>query len=189
MLRRSTFLWIILAAILTACNTQQPVEEPPTQAPPVSQLDPSDSAYPAPENLEAAYPVEQTKPEPFFITEIPTPQAGKVTITGVLYSGFIEPVPAERVLLALATIVETSDGTPQLAGYDRVIAPKALTDSAGRFVFQDVDPVRYALVIDRINESFLLNHPETGGDFLFQGEPGEILDLGNVTHPELPGAE
>ena len=121
-------------------------------------------------------------------TIVTTPSSPELsTITGQLMLNPASPRPASQVVLALAEILEINGGTPALASFDRKTSPNTLTDSTGHFVFKDVPAQRYSLVLDRINESFLLLHPEDGGDFIFEAQPGQVLDLGQLVYSSLPG--
>ena len=181
----SLVISLIILFLTVSCNTGQSREEVITpQATEFSQTS-NPGAYPAPDTLTAPYPGSIISEDPVLIGDIPAPSPGRSTITGVLIARADNP--AKRVLLSLAGVIEAADGTPQVAEFDRASAPKTITDDAGRFVFVDVEPGQYALVVDRITEAFLLNDPITGGNFLFESLPGDILDLGELIHPELPG--
>lgn len=122
------------------------------------------------------------------ITVIPTPsEQDKATITGVLLTNRGAPSPVAGVILYLAEIVPEAQGTPFLAGFERTTSPRTLTDLAGRFVFADVLPDQYSLVLDWVYQAFLLDHPETGSDFIFEPQPGQVLDLGNLVYETIPG--
>ena len=116
---------------------------------------------------------------------IPTPSAGAGIVSGKMLLNSASPEPAYPVLLVLAEVIEV-DGKPMVAGFDRSTAPSTLTKSDGAFIFTDVKPGKYALVVDRIMDAFLLNNPKDGGDLLFEVKPGEITDAGTLTFDSLP---
>jgi hypothetical protein len=120
---------------------------------------------------------------PNLITIIPTPASDKCTITGVL---LVEPgrQPVTSTLLALGGVVE-KDGTPILARLE-ARSPRALTDGNGRFVFTDIPPGKYTLILDKIAETYLLDHPEDASDLLIIPEAGQVLDLGELVYSQLP---
>lgn len=63
-----------------------------------------------------------------------------------------------------------------------------LSHEKGYFVFADVPPDTYGLVIVCPTGSFLLGDPDTGGDFLITVKSGEQLDLGLLHIPgEIAG--
>jgi len=177
-MKRLVIAWALLVFFLAACRT------PAT--PPVL---PTSSGYPVPSTpgRSTAYPGPDSTP--IFIPLIPSPSASdKATITGILQvrdQG--QPKPVSGVILALAAIVPEAQGTPWLASYDRDRAYRTLTDSVGRFVFVDVPATSYGLVLDRIDQSFLLGDPKSGGDLFLKPQSGRILDLGELLYESLPG--
>ena len=120
---------------------------------------------------------------PNLITVIPTPASDYCTITGVL---LVEPgpKPVASTLLALGGVVE-NNGTPMLASLEAT-SPRALTDINGRFVFTNIPPGKYTLILDKVFESYLLNHPKDQSDLLIIPEAGQVFDLGNLVYSELP---
>lgn len=138
----------------------------------------------------------QSSPAPYPLTEpsfppiivIPTPSApNKATVTGILLVKGNPPRPVVGALLYLADIIPEARGTPWLAGFERQFSPRTQTDNAGRFVFLDVPAGKYSLVLDRVSQAFLLRNPQDESDLLFEPEPGQVLDLGNLVYPSLPG--
>jgi hypothetical protein len=124
--------------------------------------------------------------EPAATRIIPTPSDNKGVITGVLLEGTEEFEPASNAVLYLADIVASTDGRKAAASFDRATSPNTQTDAHGRFVFSDVEPGEYALVLDRIYNSFLLHDPDGEGDLLFTAEAGETVDLGRLEYLSLP---
>lgn len=131
--------------------------------------------------------VTTTGPVPTLV--VPTPSAAdKSTITGRLQVNPADPRPVVGAILYLAEIIPETSGTPYLAGFERTHSPRTLTDAAGQFAFVDVDPQQYSLVLDRVSEAYLLGHPsQAPGDFIFEAEAGQVLDLGTLTYVSLPG--
>lgn len=142
----------------------------------------SESAYPPP---GVAAPT--TEPLPL-VTVVPTPSTpDKATITGILLLNPGSPRPVTGAVLALASIVPEANGTPWVAGFERLSSPNTQTDGAGRFVFIDVQPGKYSLVLDRFNEAYLLGNPKDGADLIFEPQAGQVLDLGDLIYASLPG--
>jgi hypothetical protein len=120
---------------------------------------------------------------------VPTPsKQDRSTITGFLMTNKESPAPVPGAFLYLATVHTSETGKPLAASFDRQTAPRAQTDAAGRFVFVDVPSQQYALILDRISETFLLKSPDNNGDMLFNSEAGKILDVGRLVYSSLPGA-
>ena len=166
-------------SIQLATESPGPISPEEVYPGPLSTTFPSKEAYPAPTTGEYIFP------------EIPTPSSDSATVTGILLrvSSSSASTPATTVLLALARVVEDSNGNPTVVSFSQLSAPRALTDNSGRFVFVDVPPGHYALIYDRISDAFLLNDPTTGGDYLFVTEAGQILNLGELEYASFPGKE
>jgi hypothetical protein len=112
---------------------------------------------------------------------------GQATITGVLRQGAGSPKPAVGVVLALAPILPNAAGTPAAARFDRTTAPETITDADGRFVFAGIKPQPYALILDRVVESYLLREPSSGDDMIWSPKAGQVLNVGNLDYASLPG--
>ncbi len=179
MFRAKILGWLLLLA-LTACvtttSTPSPVPDTPSG---------NDTGYPI---TDLGYPAPSIPPTPGIVLIVPTPSSGEVSvITGMLMVNPELPQPLPGVLLGLATIAHATTGTPFYAQYERTTAPRNQTDSRGRFVFADVPPGRYLLVIDKIREAILLKDPkDVGQDLTFDVEPGQVLDLGELVYINLP---
>ena len=106
------------------------------------------------------------------------------TSTGIVLQGPDER-PVQEAIVYLAGVIQTGD-TPTLASFDRNSSPRAQTDAFGRFVFVDVPVERYGLVLDKVNQSFLLKDPKDNSDLLFTPKPGQVLELGKLVYPSLP---
>jgi hypothetical protein len=100
-------------------------------------------------------------------------------VSGVLLTDSPEgmPVYLGEVLLA--------NGTPALASLDKQTAPKTLIGSDGRFVFINVPPGTYSLIVDMVIRTVIVLDPETGGDILIEVKEGETVDLGSLTLEDL----
>ena len=138
-------------------------------------------------HLDATQQTDLEREEQTGLSEIPTPASDDAVITGYLLQGTSDPQPVMNAILYLATIVNSTDGRKALASFDRQSSPATQTDINGKFIFTQVEPNEYALVLDRISNSFLLQDPKAGGDFLFVAKSGEILSLGDLVYPSLPG--
>ncbi len=175
---RNGLVIVLLMLVLSACQGQSPAE--PTVYPP-----PPSSAGEA--QSPQGYPGPAT-PTTYVIEEIPTPGKNTGTVIGYILTNKTSPTPAGTVLLALARVIPGPDGTPMVASFNRNEAPHALTDANGRFVFSEVPPGQYALILDRISDAFMLNHPESGEDFIITVSAGEATDLGEIVYASLPGS-
>ena len=160
---------ILTAFLVSACSAPTPAPAPaPRPSSPVQTPLASAPTSPLPTAVVVATP---SKPD-------------RCTITGILLQGPDER-PAQEAIVYLAGVIQTGD-TPTLASFDRGSSPRTQTDAYGRFVFVDVPVERYGLVLDRVNQSFLLKNPKDNSDMLFTPKSGQVLDLGKLVYPSLP---
>lgn len=178
---------ILLGLLLTAC---QSLVSPSTLN---SSVTPFSSPLALPTAAEASSPVVTPAPAGSDIQPgeggVPTPsQADHSTITGFLMTNKESPTSVGEAVLYLATIHTDETGKPLAASFDRQTAPRTQTDAAGRFVFVDVPSQQYALILDRISETFLLKSPDDNSDMILTPGAGKVLDVGRLVYDTLPGA-
>jgi hypothetical protein len=168
-MRRTAFAFILIVAVsLAAC---QPAPGPSGNG--------AGNGYPGPAENGATHGTP--------ISDVPAPSANLATVTGYLMVDPGAPKPVEHVILYLGEIIPETGGTPFVAGFERTTSPRTLTDANGRFVFTDVEPGPYTLILDKIAESYMLGDPDNpGGDFIFDAQPGQILDLGQLVYLRMP---
>jgi len=109
------------------------------------------------------------------------------TVTGrlsMLNSGNITPLKDE--ILYLAEVISNNEGKSSFASFDRINSPRTTTDAEGRFIFKNVKPGNYGLVIDVITASYLLNKPGTSDPILIEVIGGNVIDLGELIFEDLP---
>lgn len=152
---------------------------------------PEAEGYPAPEaetEREPGYPVsEPTEALSATIEEVPAPSSAEATtVTGILQVVQDEEIiPVPGIQLYLGKVVMLDDGRPGMSSLNKSIAPVTETNLVGQFIFEDVPPGQYTLVLDQITSTFLLQSPE-GGDMIIEAEGGEIVDLGELQYGGLP---
>lgn len=137
----------------------------------------NEDGYPDPPVRRASEPVsEPPNPE----RDLPESTGNLATVGGVLIEeildhGFVPLMPRE---LTLGSIVTTTEGEPAFLSTGSA-APKAELFQTGVFVFRNIEPGSYGLIVDVGHVKFPVETPE--GDLLiFELEPGEVLDLGQV---------
>lgn len=112
---------------------------------------------------------------------------GMGRVTGVLQVGAREkPQPAKNALLYLAKTIKDSTGKDSVAALDRVHSPRTVTDNQGRFMFSNVPPGNYGLVLDIITNSFLLMKPGSEEALLIEVPAEKQVDLGTLLYDSLP---
>jgi len=85
--------------------------------------------------------------------------------------------PMVGVELYLAQHIGVTQDTP-LYNLDPDNAPHAITGDDGRFVFKDVPPGRYAIVIWNPFNSFLARNPATGLELVIDVRSDQVYDVG-----------
>ena len=156
-------LFVLAAGLLAACQPQT------APAPAAGTEPPAAAATDAP-------------------TAIPTPSAEKGTITGVVAKkvGESDEEVYPNIRLYVGILLIDSTGQHTLARVDEKNAPQTRTDANGRFVFKDLDPGKYILVVQvPPNNLMKLNHPETGRDMVIELAAGDLKDMGTLYY-DLP---
>ncbi len=143
--------------------------------------------YPAPTNLTPGYPAAAPNLPDNLSTTPPNPErdlpaaAGEAAVMGgvlvqeIVGAGF---VPLEPVALILAKVLYTDAGEPAFlaSGDDQ---PRAQLFPTGIFIFQDIPPGTYGLVVDVGYAEFPIQD-ESGEIRLITLEAGQTLDLGQL---------
>lgn len=148
-------------------------------------------AYPAPgeasaANTPAAYPdaaspqeeILPAPPDP--ARDLPPASADSGVIGGALIRELSEEgfMPLDPHELILASIVTNDAGTPMFLRHDED-ALRAETFPTGVFVFHDVPPGRYGLIVGIGITQFPVRTPD-GAELLVDVTPGAVIDLGQV---------
>jgi len=94
--------------------------------------------------------------------------------------------PITNTILYLAPTVRDSTGKEVLFGFERTSPLKIVTDNEGRFVFSNVPPGNYGLVVDKIIASYLLLKPDSEEALLIQVSGGQEANLGILVYESLP---
>ncbi|MEM7534566.1 MAG: hypothetical protein AAF639_20465 [Chloroflexota bacterium] len=155
-------------------------EEVETDAP-VSPLSAPESPLAAPESPLAA-------PE---AAELPALEIvydeGNGAVTGQLI--FVDENgerPVAGVMLALSDMLKDDKGNPLIASYKRELAPRIITDEYGRFVFNQVEPETYGLILDSVTKATLLDYTEQIYSIVFDVEANGLVDFGELRYDDLP---
>lgn len=135
--------------------------------------------------LESSNPTD-AEPTHYPTVAVVQPASGKSVITGSLVQKGTDgnpDIPYEGLRVYLGILLIADDGKSTLARVDPMNAPQAITDVNGRFVFQDIEPTNYILVLQvPPNNLMKLNDPVTGKDMLIEAKSGEITDIGPQNH-------
>jgi hypothetical protein len=190
-------LLVLVAALLFAgCGQLDPVPvetAPATTAPTVSADLPVDGGYPAGAtptpfdySQEEGYPAPEASSPPEELPEsleIPEPAADSGVVTGQLLTPGPGGSPYIGSLYLASTISSDQEGFPPIVAFSDQTDPLGLQDQTGRFLFSDVAPGTYALVIWTPVASTVIEEPGTNEYMLFEVEAGEVTDLGVIGIP------
>jgi len=114
--------------------------------------------------------------------DIPTlspPTAGMSSVTGrVIHKQTKEPFT--NTIVRLAEIVRPEQGEDVFV-LDQAFSPGARTDEAGIFVFQDVEPKEYAIVVGDVERIYEIIPDSSGAAKSFPAEPEESFPLAFIS--------
>lgn len=187
----------ILLLFLGACQeqpgttTRSPETETAVTDEPGHDTADSNEAYPAPaQQADAAYPgptlpdeasIVRRTPDPAYDPNqpVPTPPTGKVTVTGYAFSTILDQMLVEwPVFLAEVYRNPENDGA---FVFDTASSPYTLTDAGGRFVFTNLEPGEYVIVVGSIevNRYEIITEPN-GQAKVINVSADDLLDLSTL---------
>lgn len=184
-------------ATATAAPTtiQEPTETPtmpPTQAtavmPPASEstieASQAESPLAAPASPLSAPPSPLAPPS---LAPTPVTSADTGGLTGqIIVAKPTGDVAVAGLTIGLAEVIKGEDGMPKASGYEASAAPKATTDDYGRFVFDNLKPGLYTLILDAVVTQYQLDDIDTGDTILVEIQPNTIVDVSQLRYPSLP---
>ncbi|HPH98064.1 MAG TPA: hypothetical protein PKW33_18010 [Anaerolineaceae bacterium] len=180
-MKRSFFLLIVFALLLTACAA--PTAAPTQAVQPAPTLDPSLPYPPAvtttPHYPTPAYPAAP-QTERVFPTEVPpAPDANTGVITGRLLD-IQTNASITNVMVAVGNIVYLTPGPDYVVSMDEKVAPRGSTDPEGRFTIGGITPGRYVLLIWTPHHTTAVLDPSTRQLRMIDVPAGVVTDLGDI---------
>jgi len=112
---------------------------------------------------------------------LPRPAPGTGVVGGILKIEHTDQ-PMQGVELYLGQHIGATPDTPMYS-MDPSSAPHAITDEQGHFVFKDVPPGRYAIVVWNPFNSFLARDPATGLELIVEVKPDQVYEVGTLFEP------
>lgn len=145
----------------------------------------SGPGYPAP-TIYSPYPFTQaTNPLPTLGPTLPPPT--KAANTGIVEGTLLHyNEPVVNAILYLAGLIKDAQGQDVFASLDRINSPKSLTDDKGNFIFYNIPPGKYGLVLDTVQDSYLLHYPETPQQIIIEVTADSRVSLGELNFQYLP---
>jgi hypothetical protein len=146
----------------------------------------SESTYPGVSEdfaVSQPYPMEQEEKSEIFFPEnieIPTPEDDSGIVTGkLLVEGSREAYLGAN--LVLGEVVDADQpGYPPLVGYSEDSDPKAVLAKNGSFLFVNIPPGKYGIVMTNPLVTNLVEDPKSGETLIIKVEAGKITDLGEL---------
>lgn len=178
-------LCIILA--ISACSgSTTATQAMPTQEPGQSTSTAQSDGYPAPLNNNDEYPYpypESSSP----VVVNPQPTYTTDPLMGSVSGSLLENNKGiENITLYLAEVLKDKSGRDIVAGLDRMKAPTTDTSTNGKFTFINVNPGRYALILDVVTNQYMMNYPNEDTPIIIEVSTGEQVDLGDLNYDSLP---
>jgi hypothetical protein len=158
--------WVIIGLLAVACQSDSQAQSTPAAAPSPPTSGATNSAAGA-----SATP-----------RVIPTAAQDKGVVHGILLEVDTKQPLSEvkGVDVFLGAILRSGDNAQSLASLDKNTAPRADPDANGRFVFADVPPGEYALVVRSPVSEVVARKLDQSGDVIVTVVAGQALDLGEV---------
>jgi hypothetical protein len=176
---------ILLLPVLWACaSTPAPPEVTVIVA--TQQSEETPESYPGPPQPpqnNPAYPVPEQEAVPTIVLPAVTQDPSMALVKGVLLYNS-KPVPG--AILYLSEVVRSEDGEAGVVAFERSAPTKTFTNTEGEFVFYNIPPGEYGLVIDLIAASYLLSYPDGSEEILVTISSKETIDLGVLDFDDLP---
>ena len=161
------FLAFVISSLLAACQSEPAAQATPGAAPAIATPSAASSAT-----------AVATGPR-----QIPTPAPDKSVIHGVVLDiDSKKPLSDEvdGVDLFLAQVLHSPDGV-SMSSLDKTTAPRADPDRSGVFVFSDITPGEYAVVVrSPFSEVVGRSAADLNKDIVITVTAGQTLDLGEV---------
>ncbi len=115
---------------------------------------------------------------------IPTPKKDLGVVVGKLLTPNVNGAPYLATIYLAQTLQANQTDFPPMLAFSEKSNPKATQDSTGQFIFSDVPPGTYALIIwTPISSTPILDPNNTNNYFLFRALAGKVTNLGLIVIP------
>jgi hypothetical protein len=158
---------LLLAGIFFFLVSFSGCKSEPTISPLVSSLDsPIEDALPSPDDTDDTPPA------------LPSPSTGLAVISGRVIDLATNKRPSECIIY-LGDVQHLDTGKP-VVSLDQKEDLYAIPAENGWFIFSEVPPGDYGVILFNPDVSFLLEAPDNSGSLIIEVEPGQVLRLGTI---------
>ncbi len=109
--------------------------------------------------------------------QLAAPAADKATVTGQMVS-LLDDQPFQTTLIRLAVI--HGEGVESIYVLNDGTSPGAYTNANGVFVFENIDPGSYAVLITDANGNYLTINETADKILTVEGVAGKITEMGTI---------
>jgi hypothetical protein len=111
-------------------------------------------------------------------TPIPSPETGKATVTGNIFSTTLNQ-PYPKAAVWLAEVYRQGEGGAYVL--DSAFSPAVYADEQGVFVIANVDPKEYVIVVGDPQGQNEIIPDDSGRARVWKTEAGKVLDVGKIS--------
>jgi hypothetical protein len=109
----------------------------------------------------------------------PTPETDKAVFAGRVVD--MSGTPIGNIELRLAEVYRSDDGESDGAYIlDTAFSPGTISDENGYFVFSDIEPMEYVLVLGNPENVYEIITDESGKAKVWEPEANQVLDIGEL---------
>ena len=147
-----------------------------------------DSGYPPPPVIPTIPGYPEPNAEQFDeIDATPGPIPQPSSSTGVIVGTIkVNNDPVPNLTIYLAEVLTDDVGIERVASYDRINSPRAFTNVDGQFVFSNIEPGNYGLVLDTVISAYLLHMPQEESAIIIAVDAGQQTDVEMLNYDSLP---
>lgn len=118
--------------------------------------------------------------------ELPLPEAGKATVTGHVISSTTNETLSDFIVRLAEVVRPPEEQGGDIFILDQAFSPGTKTDSNGIFIFENVDPKEYVIVVGDIERTYEVVAGEDGLPSVWNALPDEVTNFGEISVSLVP---
>jgi len=111
-----------------------------------------------------------------------TPEPGRGNVGGKLLDSTTKK-PYEASLFLSKNLTADYPGYPPVISFSYQSNPRASQDDEGNFLFKNIEPDKYVIVLYRPTGQEFIEDKETGLPILYEVKENQVLNLGVIEYP------